>query len=706
MVAQRLSPEGRALRCACGAALVASALMGPATGHAFEFKSSDGEWQGAWDNTLSYGQAWRIRSPNLALIGIANGGTGQSVNFDDGNLNYHAGDSFSKALKWLSEFSLKHDNHFGVFARVSALYDFAVMDDLTQRTPISENAKVVAGRYVRLLDAFGWAKWTLGADHDLQIRIGKQVINWGESTFISSPFTDVNALDVTALRTPGAELKEAFLPQAMAQFSLSTSKNTSIEGFYQLQWIQTNPEPAGTYFSTNDFVTRGGNRVWLGFGLLSDMGTNFAALNGPYLPTFQSIPRMPDQDPRKWGQYGAAFRWFMPDFSGGTELGLMFVNYHSHLPLVSGRTGTQAGLGNAAGAATAVAGAARALANGLPPNVAIGAAAQAAVQASAAAGGNLSLQTATEYATIGANTALQGGNQAAIAAQANNMAQNEFGATSGYYVQYPENVHALGLTFNTSVGTTGVALQGELSYAFDVPLQFDDVEVLFAGLTPLEQALFGLANPGVPFPSTCNAQIPTVTRCGQLGSYGVDANVQGWGRYGQWQYQMTATSTLPHILGASQIVAVAEAGVTYVPNLPNKTSGGPNGQGLRFESTGTFISGDANLAGLQAGKVQPQSDFPSSTSWGYRLLMRADYENLVGPWNVAPRVFWAQDVKGITPGPGGNFLEGRTALTLGVSGTLRNTYEVDFSWTHFAGAGNLNLLGDRDFIAASLKVSF
>ena len=51
-------------------------------------------------------------------------------------------------------------------------------------------------------------------------------------------------------------------------------------------------------------------------------------------------------------------------------------------------------------------------------------------------------------------------------------------------------------------------------------------------------------------------------------------------------------------------------------------------------------------------------------------------------------------------------LEGRTALTLGVSGTLRNTYEVDFSWTHFAGAGNLNLLGDRDFIAASLKVSF
>jgi hypothetical protein len=699
MVPQLHQHEWRSLRRGLIAGACAGLLAAPAM--AFDFQS--GDLKGSWDTTLSYGQAWRMANQNLSLIGIADGGTGQSPNFDDGDLNYHRGDAFSKAFRGLSEVSLKYNN-VGLFTRVSALYDSAVESDKTARTPISASAKAIAGSYVRVLDAFVYGKTSLGDGHPFELRLGKQVLNWGESTFIASPFTNVNALDVAALRSPDAELKEAFLPQAMAQMSIGLTQNTSLEAFYQFQWIKTDPEPAGTYFSTNDFVPRGGSQVFLGFGLLSDQGTDFRPLGGPLIPNFQAVGRAPDQEPRKNGQYGAAWRWFLPDLGTGTELGLQYVNYHSHLPLVSAITGSNIGIARAAGAATAVGAAAELIASGNPIGGAVPVAASQGVSAS---GGALPIATAAQYATIAANMALLGATQAEIAAQANALAQNEYAQTSQYVVQYPEDVHALGISFSTQVGTTGVALQGELSYAYDVPLQYDDVEVLFAALTPLEQALFPLsAPPGTPFPASCTPLLPTATRCGQLGGFGPNQTIQGWGRYNEWQYQMTATTSLPPVLHATQILMLAEAGMTFLPGLPSKNYGGPNGQGIRFESPGTFVSGNTALAGLQGGVVEPSSAFPTEFSWGYRLLMKADYDGLIGAWNVSPRVFFAQDVYGTTPGPGGNFLAGRTAFTAGIAGSLRNTYQVDLSYTQFGGAQHYNLLNDRDFIAASFKVSF
>ena len=63
-----------------------------------------------------------------------------------------------------------------------------------------------------------------------------------------------------------------------------------------------------------------------------------------------------------------------------------------------------------------------------------------------------------------------------------------------------------------------------------MPLQFDDVEVLFAALTPFEQGLATLR--GTPLPTTCpagNSAAATLTHCGQLGGFGLDQKIQGWG---------------------------------------------------------------------------------------------------------------------------------------------------------------------------------
>jgi hypothetical protein len=169
---------------------------------------------------------------------------------------------------------------------------------------------------------------------------------------------------------------------------------------------------------------------------------------------------------------------------------------------------------------------------------------------------------------------------------------------------------------------------------------------------------------------------------------------------------MTATKAFPPMLGASQLVAVIEAGVTHVESMPSKTEGGPNGQGLRFNGPGTSVSGNQALAGAHFNEVEPLDRFADANSWGYRAALRLDYLGLIGAWNFSPRFVWAHDVDGTTPGPGGNFVDGRRGATLGVLASYQSKLEFDVSYTTFDGAGRYNELGDRDFFAANIKYSF
>lgn len=686
----------RALRTAVQAAL-AAAVCAPGTALAIDF--SAGGWTGSLNTTASWGQLYRLDDRDARLIGTADGGTGRSVNIDDGDINYKEG-KVSNAFKLVTELSLEKGN-FGIFVRGSALYDYEVENNDPERTSISQDGKDLAGAYTRLLDAFAYGRWDLNG-HELELRAGRQVVNWGESTFIQSGINNaINHFDVSALRVPGAELREAYLPQEMLKTSFALSENVTAEAIVLFDWNRTEPEPVGSYFAANDFVPRGGHEVFLGFGAFSDQGVDFTSLGGTLIEDFQAVQRGPTVKPDDSGQYGASLRWYLPNFSQGTELGFYFVNYHSKLPLISGRTGTQAGIGNSLGTLTAAIATAQGLAAGLPFNSAVALAANAGRNTAAATGGNLSLATAAEYATIAGNTVLGGGN---ITAQATNLATHEYAKTASYFTEYPEDIQLYGLSFNTQLGQTGIALQGEVSYRHDTPLQFDDVELLFAALTPFEAV--ALAAQGVAVPAVCTSALSTLARCGQLGAYGLNQTVQGWGLFDVWQGQVTATKAFPPMLGAAQVIAVLEAGVTHVDSFPDKLSGGPVGRGLRFNGPGTSVSGNDLLAGRHFGEVEPQDRFADQTSWGYRLAMRFDYLGLIGAWNFTPRLVWSQDVSGTTPGPGGNFVEDRYGATIGVGASYQAKLEFDASYTRFGGASRYNELTDRDFIALTAKYSF
>jgi hypothetical protein len=674
--------------------------LGCSSAQAIGLQSASGELTGSWDTTISFGQAWRVSGRDCRLIATADGGCGLSPNIDDGDLNYGAG-VFSRALKAITELSLNYKDKAGVFVRGDGLYDFEVMGDSTERTPLSHAAKGLVGSYTRLLDAFGYVRFDLGAMPS-ELRLGRQVVSWGESTFIQNGLNEVNHYDVSALRVPGSELKEALLPDEMAVLNVRFNQSLSGQFLYLLQWHETKPEPDGSYYSTNDFGTPAANKVVLGFGEFSDQGVDFRPLGGPFIHNFQAVGRLPDRTPGNGGQFGFNLKLYLPNFSNGTELGLYFLDYHSRLPVVSAMTGPQAGIGNAVGAVSAVAAAAQGLAAGLPLAAAVATGAAVGAQRAAQAGGNLSAATAQQYATIGANTLLAGGN---VSAQATNIAEHEYAQTAGYFEEFPRDIKMIGASFNTQVQKTGTALQGEITYRHDVPMQLDDVEILFAALTPFEQSLAQLT--GTVLPPVC---LPgagaTLSRCNQLGIFGVGQTIRGWERHDLYQTQFTATQTVANILAASQLVLVLEGAVDYVPGLENKLTGGPNGQGLRYDGPGTDVSGNPNLAGFQFGQFDPGKRFPGTTSWGYVLAGRLEYNNVVGAWSLLPSFTWQHDVNGTSPGPGGNFIQGRHALTLGLGANYQSKWEVSVSYTQFGGAGPYNLLNDRDFVAASVKYSF
>ena len=214
--------------------IVATFGLASTAAHAWDFQNADGTVTGSWDTTLTFGQAWRIESRDCRLIAIADGGCGRSPNIDDGNLNWDT-DMYSQALKALTEISLNFKNA-GVFVRASALYD-NVADD-TDRTRLTPEAEDLVKSYVRLLDTFAYVKFDMGK-MNAELRLGRQVVSWGESTFIQNGINVINPIDVSKLRVAGAELKEAFLPQEMVNFSVQFTDSFSAQAIYITDWNAT-----------------------------------------------------------------------------------------------------------------------------------------------------------------------------------------------------------------------------------------------------------------------------------------------------------------------------------------------------------------------------------------------------------------------------------------------------------------------------------
>jgi Protein of unknown function (DUF1302) len=561
---------------------------------------------GSFDTTLSYGLSIRAQAPIKSLIGIANGGASRSVNEDDGDRNYKKGSPFANVIKATSDLDLKYEG-WGAFVRGTYFIDFANR----KKEFLGPIGKERVGEDGRILDAFITKSFDIGGTK-LRLRGGNQVISWGESTFIPNSINSINSVDLVKLRTPGSELKEAFLPTSSLLASLEITKSASVEAFVQFNHDRTKLDPRGSYWSNNDFASDDANQVFVSFGRRNDLTgknpTNPVPPTTPQLgPAAQALlgvfdpaaavwaPRAADRDPSDHGQYGTAFRYLASELNN-TEFGFYFLNYHSRIPFLSGTKGTpSSGL------------------TGTP---------------------------------LGAPAGQTG--------------------TANYYTEYPENIRLVGFSFNTQ-GPIGTALQGEISYRPNQPLAIAAPEVLLAALGA-PNLLTGFrtipgtvdAAAGRPFGASAAALVPNGTR------------LQGWERVKMMQAQMTATKGVPNILGADQFVFVGEIGFTKYNGL--NTNLKYNGPGVSLPATQ-----EGAVAG-QAGSVQTEG-FVTENSWGYRLVTRAEYPNLVFNANVAPRIAFNHDVKGVSQ----TFTQGVKSVSLGTNFDWQKKITLDFSYTNFFG---------------------
>jgi hypothetical protein len=632
-------------------AILCQLMAGPAV--ALEWELDDVYVR--FDTTLSQGGTVRTSERSRDIIGIANGGTAYSVNHDDGTLNYDDGKVSQNVSRFTSELDID-GGALSAFVRVTGFVDWEQRNGTRARTPLTKPALEIVGEDLEVLDAFVTGNFNVGAA-PAQIRVGQQVLSWGESTFIPNGINVINPIDVAQFRTPGATLRDALKPIPMVSGSISATERISLEGFYEFGWKKVDTDPPGTFFSTNDFVGAGGSRAFLGFGEISDLGTSFGALTPAinadlagagqplqpvFDPVFLGVPRSGDDDASDGGQFGVAMHFFSEKLQGA-EFGLFYVKYNSRLPIVSAHTGTAAGVAEGSASAVAVA--------------------------------------------TGGNTAGAVG-PAAAAAIGGSIGVDRYAQTASYFIEYPENIDLFGASFNSAIGNTGWALQGEYSFKKGLPLQIDDTELLLAALTPL---------------STANPVFYGQFANNQLGTFGTDTIIHGFIERDVSQIQATATKSFGPTLGANSGVFVVEVGVTHVHSMPSQSS-------LRLNADGTDTSGNSQQAaagGAHAGKsAEPTSAFPTATSWGYRMAAQVTYDNVIDAVNLSPRIQWAHDVQGISPQPAGPFREGRKAISFGLRATYLEEWEADISYTNFFGAGKYNLLSDRDFVSATLKYSF
>ncbi len=623
---------------------LASTLAAPAFGVNFNI----GEVEGQFDSSLSVGASWSVRDPDRDLIGVNNGGQGLSQTTDDGRQNFRKNKTFSKIFKGIHDLELKYGDT-GVFVRGKYWYDFEVKDEGREFKDISDSNRKEGAQAsgAQILDAFIYHNYEI-AGQPGSVRLGKQVVSWGESTFIQNSINAINPVDVSAFRRPGAEIKEGLIPVNMFYVAQSLTENLSMEAFYQLEWDQTVVDNCGTFFSQVDVAADGCDD---NLRLLTNNVPLVGALNSNFLVPAGLDPlntnaegnlvvRGDDRDARDSGQWGLAFRYIFEPLD--TEFGLYAMNYHSRAPFLGATAPDQATF-DAANSVLAL---------------------QPFIGATASAGAALAIAGGSEY-----------------------------------FIEYPEDIRLYGLSFATTL-PTGTAWSGEISYRPNAPVALNTTDILFAGVRPL--------GPNNPF---ADASVLDAAPGKTINGYRRKEVTQLQTTFVHFVDRVMGASRLTLIgevgmtfVGGLEHNSEARYGRDPVfgpGELPNGTC-----ENLNDVTLGrAVIDGQANTDFSNRSKHCNDDGYTTHSSWGYRARAIWDYPDVFAGVNLRPSVAWSHDVDGYSPGPGANFEEGRKAVSLGLDAEYQNTYTASLAYTDFFG-GRYNTSIDRDFLALSFGVNF
>jgi hypothetical protein len=695
-----------------------------------------------------------------------------STNYDDGNWNFDKGEVTQAVGRVTADMNLTWKN-FGFFGRGYFFYDTEnrgmkqfYPNAATIDGPNGLNNNGAKGRrgdrgdpaeFTRdnqddvddqigtnflLLDANFSGTMPFFGDRELSWKVGRQSINWGESTLlIVNSLNTFSPPNVNNLFRPAfLDLAEVLQPIGAVSASTQLTESLSVEAFYQYDWEQAEIPAPGSFLSTVDVGTKIDRQfVNLGFAKVPEdplqIGIADQIMLSAITDTGERFPIF-EREADDGGQYGVAFRYFADWLNDGTEIGFYAANYHSRLPYLStlaGQYGCLNGPGAPAPAPVALDSipALDQTVGGLLPIL--------------AGGVQLSTKDAQDILNVlgacpGADALLFVENALPVgvapAAREQNIGANgdAFDADSiAALLEYPEDIKLYGVSFNTSFGELSV--QGEIAYRPKAPLQIDDVDLVFAALqNPLPVGdrtgtVTDRYDFGVPGVGTV-AQLPgnrytvpdfvSAYRGRDPASYAPGERIRGWEYFKTLQYNLGGT----YIIGpnnwvkATQILLFGEFGVTQVLDLPDTdelqieapgtnthASAGADGSGA--DGSRQSNSGVIGPSGIRFNPQQQDSDdFADDLSAGYRVIAIVRYDNLMPGISLEWTNILMHDIYNTAPGPGENFVEGRKNLITNAEFRFAPGWSAAVAYSGFYGGGEHNLLRDRDFVNLGVRYRF
>jgi hypothetical protein len=307
------------------AAAIAAAMAGMGTAQAAEIATGIPDLTVRWDNTVKYSTAFRLKDPSAAQVAPGE----NTINTGDGDINFGKG-LVSNRADLLSELDVAYGN-VGVRVSGAAWYD-GVYNRATDSTfqPTANAASVTAGEFTEatrklhgrkaeLLDAFVFAKGTLG-EMPFTVRAGRHALVYGETLFFGmngiagaqQPIDVVKGLSV-----PGTQFKELLRPVGQVSGQVQAGADVSIGVYYQYRWEKSRLPAAGSYFSTADFLDDGGERL-------------FTGVDASGRPV--ALARARDRHAKDSGQGGVQLKWSPEGL--GIDFGFYAARYHDKTPQV------------------------------------------------------------------------------------------------------------------------------------------------------------------------------------------------------------------------------------------------------------------------------------------------------------------------------------------------------------------------------------
>ncbi|MDB5972437.1 MAG: hypothetical protein JWQ90_4887 [Hydrocarboniphaga sp.] len=722
----------------------ALAFSGAADALDFEY----GGIQGTLNSRVSVGAAVRTENPDSSLIAKQNlnpnlcgpsncqsftgdpsenqklvdaPGAFFGTSKDDGDLNYDQWDLVSAVSKLSTDLSGSwHDwlrfelGAYVYFDPVNHDFDEHHPDTTFQpaTTPRSGSVSNELGLDAALKRALVAADFSL-FDHDLSASVGYQRIRWGESSFVVFNSLDqINPPSAVLYHQPGTPLSDIFLPTPVAALNMQVADGVSLQLIYELGWRPAVPDPGGAfgvaYNVSYDVIES--DHVELAEGQAHEDPDGLARLGYPAgeISDTSFTARLLDKSegyPGSSGQFGAKLTWYAQDINDGTEFSFYALNYHSQLPYFSANAAQDSCLRDS----------------------------QSFIQGFIDCNGFIGLNPSTGLEPLPIDTVV------------------------GRW-EYPKDIQMFGMSFNTSVGKWSLA--GEYSLRPNMPLQVDIVDVVYAawqpafprqdltlGLDPATLAqtassLGGIAAGIVTTDPQALAgevsallqSLPIIVGTGASGAVTVPSGrraapdylsayrgiddiqggqlIHGYQRFAVDQIDFTAIRAIggsENPFGADQILVLTELGATHIWNLPSRSElqiegGDANDTHASPGADGTGSGGVADASRLTP--TQQTSGFATAWAWGYRLLVQAEYDNLVWGLNIKPSLMWGQDVSGIAPQPIQNFVAGTKQYAVGSVVEFGPQWSAQLQYQGWFGGGTVNNAKDRDSIALSVAYNF